>query len=138
MAIVQDYRTWTEYNKYSKTHSWHGWAKVDVMYDNPEQLEEAVQQCYELHRQRWDKVLKKTKLTPVEVHSQHPNLVFQLDEVLAGDLREVYGKKRSDASDIYQARRIDMVKAAEKLGFTPGQDGWEQAVVTAIEEGRIK
>lgn len=133
MARVLDYRSWTEYNRYSKETTWKGFAKVDPLYDKTEDLEEAVKNCYTLHSKRVAKVVEKLNLSSTLDIPR--NIIWELQEWLAGDLREVYGKRRNDAFDLYQPKRLDMIKIAEKIGVSPGSSGWEQKVISAIEEG---
>lgn len=130
MARVIEWRTWSERNKYSKELVYHGYAKVDPIYETSQQLEEAVQECYRLHTQRWTKVMGKLG---VEKTTQVPrHLVNELNAWLAGDLREVYGRNRTDASYVYAPKNIDMVKLAKRHNIEPGSPDWETLVIDII------
>lgn len=134
MTQVLEWKTWSTYNKYSKTSTLKGYCLIDSVYNSRDELEAAVQDVYKRDSSRWAQVTKKLNCSTLEVPT---NIVHQLHELCARELREVYGKNPSDASPLYKPKRIDMVRFAEKNNLPVGEPNWEQAVIDLIESGTI-
>lgn len=134
MTQVLEWKTWSTYNKYNKTSTLKGYCLIDSVYNSRDELEAAVKEVYKRDRNRWAQVTKKLNCLPTEVPA---NIVHQLQEVCARELREVYGKNPSDASPLYKPKRIDMVAFAKKNNISTSEPNWEEAVIDLIESGTI-
>lgn len=135
MGRILEWKTWDTYNKYSKTKEYHGYALIDTVYNSDEELEEAAQNVNALHKHRWEKVMAKLNVTsPLEVPNK---IVHQLQDLYAEEMRQVYGRNRKDAAPLYQPKRIDLVRVAQKHSLPVGGDGWGELVISSIEDGTI-
>lgn len=131
---IIEWRTWEEYDKYSKQKITKGVARVDYS-TSDDVLEANVRSIYNNFHEKVNAVVKKMKVSSASELPGEVMKKFQND--LAGDLREAYGKDRNDASYKVPLRSVDMVKACERLGFSTDDHGWEQVVLNAIEVGDI-
>lgn len=134
MTQVLEWKTWSVYNKYSKTSSWKGYALIDSVYNSKDELEAAVAEVYKRDRNRWAQVTSKLNCSKLEVPN---NIIHQLQELCCRELREVYGKNASDASPLYKPKRIDLIRFCEKNNIPVGEGNWEQAALELIESGTI-
>lgn len=131
---IIEWRTWEEYDKYNKVKVLKGVARVDYS-TSEDTLEVNVRSVYSNFHSKVNVVMRKMNL---ESTTEIPReVMWKLQNDLAGDLREVYGKDRNDASYKVPLRSVDMVKACERLGFSTDDPGWEQIVINAIEVGDI-
>ena len=132
---IVEWNTWEERHKYYGTVAIRGYALIDAVYESDEDYEQAIQECYRLHQQRWAKVMKKLGVSrSVDVPSKIAN---ELTNMLAGDLREVSGKSRADASIVHKPKRVDLAKIAEKLCIDLGIAGGIDQVLDAIRRGEV-